>query len=110
MTEPRTVLITGATGNQGGAVARALAGKGFALRGMTRKPDSDAAKALSAGGVAIVKGDLDDEASLRSALSGAWGVYAVQNTWEAGVQKEEEQGKRIATLARDAGVGHFVYA
>ena len=55
-------------------------------------------------------GDLDDEASLRKALAGAWGVFAVQNTWEAGVEKEEEQGKRQARLAREAGVQHYVYS
>jgi uncharacterized protein YbjT (DUF2867 family) len=76
---------------------------------MTRKPESEPAKALSAAGVEVVAGDLDDEASLGRALSGAWGVFAVQNTWEAGVEKEEEQGKRIARLAREKGVQHFVY-
>lgn len=105
----RTILITGITGQQGGAVAQELAGKGFKLRGLTRKPDSDKAKAFAAKGVEIVKGDLDDEASLKAALKGAWGVFAVQNTWEAGVEKEEEQGKRIAQLAREAGVQHYVY-
>ena len=39
-----------------------------------------------------------------------WGVFAVQNTWEAGVEKEEEQGKRLAKIARDKGVQHFVYS
>lgn len=111
MADERTVLITGATGKQGGATARALAGKGFRLRAMTRKPDSDAARAVaSETGAEIVRGDLDDAASLKEALEGAWGVYAVQNTWEAGVVKEEEQGKRIANLAKDAGVQHFVYS
>jgi uncharacterized protein YbjT (DUF2867 family) len=106
----RVVLISGATGQQGGATARALAGKGFVIRALTRKPDSDAARALAAGGAQIVKGDLDDPVSLEVALTGAWGAYSVQNTWEAGVEKEEEQGKRFATIARDAGVQHFVYA
>ncbi len=106
----KQILITGVTGKQGGAVARALAGKGFQLRGMTRKPDSDAAKAVAAIGIDVVAGDLDDEASLKTALTGAWGVFAVQNTWEAGVEKEEEQGKRIARLAREAGVQHYVYS
>lgn len=106
----RTILITGATGKQGGAVARHLAGKGFALRAMTRKPDSDAAKALAARGVEVVAGDLDDAGSLERAATGAWGVFAVQNTWEAGVEKEEEQGKRLAKVARDKGVQHFVYS
>ena len=110
MANEKTVLITGATGKQGGATARALAGKGFALRAMTRNPESDAAKAVaSATGAELVRGDLNDAASLKEALKGAWGVFAVQNTWEAGVAGEEEQGKRIATLARDAGVQHFVY-
>jgi uncharacterized protein YbjT (DUF2867 family) len=111
MANERTVLITGATGKQGGATARALAGKGFALRAMTRNPDGEGAKAIaSATGAELVRGDLNDAASLKDALKGAWGVFAVQNTWEAGVEGEEEQGKRIATLAREAGVQHFVYA
>lgn len=109
MTNNRIVLITGATGKQGGAVARELVGKGFALRAMTRKPDSDAAKALASKGIEIVKGDLEDAASLKQAIAGAWGVFGVQNTWEAGVEKEEEQGKRLAEVARAAGVQHFVY-
>jgi len=107
----RTILITGATGQQGGATARALAGKGFTLRAMTRNPDSDAAKALAAAtGAELVKGELDDAASLKAALAGAWGAYAVQNTWTAGVDGEEAQGKRLATAAREAGVEHYVYA
>ena len=110
MANERTVLITGATGKQGGATARALAGKGFRLRAMTRNPDGDAAKAIAADTSAeIVRGDLDDAESLRNALRGAWGVFGVQNTWEAGVEREEEQGKRLAGLAREAGVEHYVY-
>lgn len=110
MATERTILITGVTGKQGGAVARSLKSGGFTLRGMTRKPDSDQAKALTREGVEIVAGDLDDEPSLRKAMAGAWGVFAVQNTWEAGVEKEEVQGKRQARLARDAGVEHYVYS
>lgn len=106
----RTILITGATGKQGGATARELAGKGFTLRGMTRRPHSDEARALSNLGVQIVEGDLDDEESLRKAVTGAWGVYAVQNTWEAGVEGEEKQGHRLARVAHAAGVEHYVYA
>ncbi|MEO8480800.1 MAG: NmrA/HSCARG family protein [Acidobacteriota bacterium] len=106
----RTILITGVTGKQGGATARALQGKEFHLRGLTRRPHSDEARALRNLGIDIVEGDLNDEASLRRALTGAWGVYAVQNTWEAGVDGEEVQGHRIARLAHDAHVQHFVYA
>ena len=105
----RTILITGVTGHQGGAVAQALQGSGFQLRGLTRKPDSERAAALARRGVDVVKGDFDDEAALRRALSGAWGVFGVQNTWEAGVEREEAQGKRLATLARETGIEHYVY-
>jgi uncharacterized protein YbjT (DUF2867 family) len=109
MADKKTVLITGATGKQGGAVLRELAGKDFARRAMTRKPDSEAVRALAKSGVEVVAGNLDDAASLQRALKGAWGVFAVQNTWEAGVEGEEEQGKRLATVAKEAGVQHFVY-
>src|SRR6266403_828286 len=109
MANDRTILVTGVTGHQGGAVARALQSSGFHLRGLTRKPESERAAALARHGVDIVKGDLDDEATLRRALAGAWGVFGVQNTWEAGVEREEAQGTRLATLAREAGVEHYVY-
>src|ERR1700730_12425647 len=109
MTSKPTILITGVTGKQGGAVAHALQGAGFYLRGLTRKPGSEQSAALARDGVEIVKGDLDDEATLRRALVGAWGVFGVQNAGEAGVEQEEAQGKRLATLAREAGVEHYVY-
>jgi len=110
MANEKTILITGATGKQGGATLRHLAKRGgFKLRAMTRKPDGDAAKALAALGAEVVAGDLNDAASLERAVAGAWGVFAVQNTWEAGVEGEEEQGKRLAKIARDKGVQHYVY-
>ncbi|HSQ58999.1 MAG TPA: NmrA/HSCARG family protein [Acidobacteriota bacterium] len=104
------ILVTGATGQQGGAVARELLAKGRKVRAMTRRPDGPAARELKALGADIVAGDLDDAASLERALAGAWGAFAVQNTWEAGVEREEEQGKRFAELARRAGIRHYVYA
>ncbi len=106
----KVVVISGATGQQGGATARALAGKGFTIRALTRKPDSEASQALKALGAEIVQAELDDEASVRAALKGAWGAYAVQNTWTAGVEGEEAQGNRFAKAARAEGVQHYVYA
>ena len=91
-------------------MARALKGSRFRLRGLTRKPESERAAVLARDGVEIVKGDLDDEATLRRALAGVWGVFGVQNSWEAGVEGEEAQGKRLATLARETGVEHYVYS
>lgn len=106
----RVVLITGATGKQGGATLRHLANHGgFKIRAMTRKPEGAAAKAVAALGAEVVSADLDDSASLERALAAVWGVFSVQNTWEAGVEKEEQQGKHLAKLARDHGVQHFVY-
>ena len=104
------ILVTGATGQQGGATARELLAAGHNVHAMTRNADGEAAQALAAAGAVLVQGNLDDEASLKAALEGMWGVFAVQNSWEAGIEGEEEQGKRIARLAKDAGVQHFVYA
>jgi uncharacterized protein YbjT (DUF2867 family) len=110
MAGEKTILITGATGKQGGATIRHLARRGgFKLRAMTRKPDGDAAKALAKLGAEVVAGDLNDVASLERAVKGAWGVFAVQNGREAGVEGEEAQGKRLAKVAKDAGVQHYVY-
>jgi uncharacterized protein YbjT (DUF2867 family) len=109
-TTKNLVLVTGATGQSGGSTARELLKRGWPVRAMTRKPDSPKAQELAKLGAEIVRGDLDDAASLEQALAGVWGVYAVQNTWEAGVEKEEVQGKRLAEVAKKAGVTHYVDA
>ena len=108
MNQQDLILVTGATGQQGGSVARELLAKGRNVRVMTRKPDSAAAQELRRLGAEVVAGDFDDVASVERALSGVWGAYAVQNTWEAGVEREEVQGKKFAELAKLAGVRHFV--
>jgi uncharacterized protein YbjT (DUF2867 family) len=110
MAKKESVIVTGATGQQGGAVARELLKHGYPVKAMTRNPDGEKARALAKAGAEIVRGDLDDAGSLEKALKGVWGVFAVQNTWEAGVEKEEAQGKRIAEVARRAGVKHYVYS
>lgn len=104
-----SILVTGATGKQGGAVARYLVKSGFKVKALTRRPDSAVAGFLKSLGIDLVRGDYDDPKSLEPALEGTWGVFAVQNTWEAGVEREEEQGKRFAEMARKKGVQHFVY-
>ena len=110
MKDNRSILVTGSTGKQGGAVARELLARGYRVRAMTRHPEGEAARALAKLGAKVIQGDLDDPASVAKAVQGVWGAFAVQNTWEAGVEKEEEQGKRFAQLAREAGVQHFVYS
>ena len=106
----RIILVSGATGTQGGAVARALVDHGFAVRGLTRNPDSEGAKALSALGVEMVRGDFDDTASLDAALAGAYGAYSVQQYRGIGVDAEIRQSKAFADAAKRAGVQHFVYS
>ena len=105
----QTIVVTGATGHQGGATARELLATGHKVRIMTRRPDSPAARELARLGAEVVQGDQDDAKSLERALSGAWGAFAMQNTWEAGVEREEQQGLRLAEIARAKGVQHFVY-
>ena len=85
MANGKKVLVTGATGQQGGATARELLAKGFAVRVMTRNPGSEKAVALKKLSAEVVKGDLDDRSSLEAAVKDVWGVFALQNTWEAGV-------------------------
>jgi uncharacterized protein YbjT (DUF2867 family) len=105
----KVVLVSGATGQHGGAVSDELLKAGWHVRAMTRRPEQASARALAERGAEVVQADLDDAESLRRALAGVWGALAVQNTWEAGVEREEEQGKRFARLAREAGVQHLVY-
>jgi uncharacterized protein YbjT (DUF2867 family) len=109
MADQKSVLVTGATGKQGGAVARQLLARGYRVKAMTRKPEGDEARALAKLGAGVFLGDLDNAASLEKAVQGMWGVFAVQNTWEAGVEQEEVQGKRMAEISRKAGVQHYVY-
>ncbi len=103
------ILVMGATGQQGGAVARALLSAGHKVRAMTRNTTSDAATALAKAGAKVVQGNFDDGNSVKAAMDGAWGAFAVQNSWEAGIEGEETQGKNIAQWAKDAGIRHYVY-
>lgn len=104
------VLVTGATGTQGGAVARHLLSRGFRVRALTRDPEQDTARTLAEEGAEIVRGDLEDGDSLARALEGAWGAFGVQTFQEHGLEAEVEQGLRLIDAARDAGVEHFVQA
>lgn len=105
----RTVVVTGATGLQGAAVARHLLKDGWHVRGLTRNAASKQAKAIAALGVEVVQGDMGDAASLRALFEGAYGIYSVQNPFVSGPEQEVEQGKNVADVAKDVGVQHLVY-
>ena len=108
----KMILVTGATGQQGGAVARHLLKNGWQVRALVRDPQKDAAQALAAAGAELVQGDMTDRVSLDAALVGATGVYSVQNFWlpDVGAEGEIRQGKLLADAAAAAGVQHFVYS
>jgi uncharacterized protein YbjT (DUF2867 family) len=106
----RTVLVTGATGRQGGAVVRHMLRKGWNLRALTRSTSSHAAQELARQGVELVQGDLEDAGSLARAAVGVYGLYSVQDFWAVGAKREAMQGKNIADAAKKARVQHFVYS
>jgi len=102
----RTVLVTGATGNQGGATARHLLAGGWRVRALVRDGTAPAAAALAAVGAKLVVGNLDDRASVDAAMRGAYGVYSVQSA----NPNELAHGKNLADAAKAAGVQHLVYS
>ena len=106
----KTVLITGATGRQGGAVIRHMLPKGWKLRALTRNPSGRAAQELKGHGIDMVQGDLEDPASLERAAQGVYGIYSVQDFWSVGAKREILQGKNLADAAKTAGVEHFIYS
>jgi uncharacterized protein YbjT (DUF2867 family) len=106
-----TILVLGATGRQGGAVARELAVRGFSLRALTRDPEKPAAKALRALGATVVGGDFDDARSLAVAMEGVDGVYSVQTPYASGgSDRETREGIAVVDAATAAGVKHLVYS
>jgi uncharacterized protein YbjT (DUF2867 family) len=108
----RTILVTGATGQQGGATVRALLAStsGWQIRALSRNPDAPAAQALSARGVQVLHGDMADKASLLAAMQGVHGVYSVQANQTSGVEGEILQGKLVADAAAESAVKHLVYS
>ncbi len=106
----RLVLVSGATGQQGGAVARSLLDRGFGVRVLTRDPGKPAARVLAERGAELAQGDLDYRESLDRALDGVYGVFSVQQFFEAGYDGEVRQGRALADAAKEAGVKHFVYS
>jgi uncharacterized protein YbjT (DUF2867 family) len=104
----RLILVTGATGTQGGAVLKYLRQAGVPVRAMTRDPNSPKALKLITPGTEVTAGDFEDSASSERALDGVYGVFSVQD-FAGGVQQEISNGKALADAANRQGVRHFVY-
>ncbi len=111
MAVDEAILVFGGTGRQGGAVARELLRRGRVVHALVRDPQTRAARRLADAGALLVRGDLDDDASLRSAMTGIHGVFSVQPfRTPGGVDAEERQGKAVSDAAADVGVAHLVYS
>src|SRR6266576_4219350 len=106
VSKSKLVLVTGATGKQGGAVVEALLTRGNQVRALTRNPASPAANRLRQQGVEIAVGDFTDHDSLVRAARGADAVYAMSTPYEQRAEKEIAQGMTIADAAKTAGVAH----
>ena len=106
----RPIAVAGATGKQGGAVARTLLSRGHKVRALTRNPDKPGAAALAEMGAEVVKADLEDPASLDAALDGAAALFSVQDFLEAGVEAERRQGLNLAAAAAASSIEHIVYS
>ena len=119
MSASKIITVFGASGQQGGAVARALLSKGFTVRAVTRDPSNEKVSALKAAGAEIVKGDLGDRSSIEAAVAGAYGVFLVTDYFSLlhrlhsdKLAQEEEiaQGKAAADASLRAGVKHLVFS
>jgi uncharacterized protein YbjT (DUF2867 family) len=114
MADKKIIAVVGATGAQGGGLARAILADpngGFACRAITRDPNKDKAKDLTGKGAEVVKADLDDVATLKKAFAGAYGAYCVTNFWEHfSGEKEKAQAKNMADAARTAGIKHVIWS
>lgn len=107
-----SVFVTGATGNQGGAVARHLLrhAEPFEVIGLTRDPESDSAQALSREGAEMVPGNLNDSDSYREYVAAADAVFGVSNFWVYGYDRQVQHMTDLADAAAEEGIDHFVFS
>lgn len=114
MAEKKIIAVFGATGAQGGGVARAILldrDSAFAVRAITRDPDSEKAKELAQLGAEVVAADIDDKESLRRALKGAYGAYFVTFFWaHLSPEKELAEARSMAEAAKEAGLQHVIWS
>ena len=102
----KLITVFGATGGQGGPIARALLQNGFKVRAVTRNTESEKAKALRDAGSEVVAGSVSDRRSVKAAISGAYGVYVVTTI----SPDEERVGKAVADECKEAGIKHVVFS
>jgi uncharacterized protein YbjT (DUF2867 family) len=106
----KLILVTGATGHQGGAVVDCLLDKGWKVRAFTRGIDEKAVKSLKEKGADTVIGDMNDIGTIEKALEGVYGMFAVTTFFGDGPQFEVQRGKNMAMAAKKAGLKHFIFS
>src|ERR671916_3185544 len=110
MSDSLSVLVSGATGQQGGALARVLLEKGHRVRAFVRRPDSPEAKELERLGAELAVGDFEEPSTIEDAARGMDAVFVVATPFEAGTEAETRHGIAAADAAKAAGVEHLVYS
>ncbi len=108
--KPMTVFVSGASGQQGGALARVLRERGHHVRALTREPDSPAAQALRRLGIEVARGDFEDAASVIRAARGVDAAFAMGTPYEAGPDAEVRQGRELVEALEEAAVPYIVYS
>jgi uncharacterized protein YbjT (DUF2867 family) len=110
----KIIAVIGATGAQGGGLVRAiLADRNgpFAVRAITRNPNSDKGQALRAAGAEVVAGDADKPETLSNAFAGAYGAFLITNFWEHfSAEREVTQVRNMAQAAKSAGLKHVIWS
>ncbi|MEW6682040.1 MAG: NmrA/HSCARG family protein [Nitrospirota bacterium] len=114
MATKKLIAIAGATGAQGGGLARAILNdptSGFAVRALTRDPKSEKAQALAKAGAEVVQATIDDEESVKRAFDGAYGAFCVTFFWDHfSPQREVDEARNMAQAAKRAGVQHVIWS
>jgi uncharacterized protein YbjT (DUF2867 family) len=114
MSAKKIITVFGATGAQGGGLARAILqdkNSEFAVRAVTRDPHSDKAKELAQMGAEVVAADIDDPDSTRKVMEGAYGAFCVTFFWaHFSAEKEMSQAKIMADAAKAAGLKHVIWS
>jgi uncharacterized protein YbjT (DUF2867 family) len=114
MSQKKIITVFGATGAQGGSLAKAIlqdANSEFSVRAVTRDPQADKAKQLVEMGAEVVAGDIDDKQSVRYAMEGAYGAFCVTFFWaHFSPEREFEEASNMAGAAKDAGLKHVIWS
>ena len=109
-TKPHTILVFGATGNQGGTVARHFLQAGFGVKAVTRHPNRDDARELAINGAELTQADLYDRTSLSNAMKDVYGIYLVLPFFQENQAREMEMGRNVIDAARDNNIQHLIYS